>query len=470
MRRFDVLDEKTRNTILTLAKKKISKRSIAKLLKISRNSVQEVIASQSSQPPTISRPEKAEPFRDEILELYGTCGGNLVRVHEELLIQGAQISYPALTAFCRRHEIGTRPKQAAGRYSFEPGQEMQHDTSPHQAEIGGKVRKIQTASAVLCYSHMLFFQGYPRFRRFECKLFLTEALCYFQGAPGEAMVDNTHVIILRGTGEDMIPTAEMEAFAERYGMVFRAHAVGDANRSGRVERPFHYIENNFLAGRTFADWDDLNQQARDWCEAKNRTFKRHLKAVPIELYNVERVQLKPLPVWVPEPYLLHQRIVDVHAYVTVDTNRYSVPEDWVGKRVQGREGKSEIVITCGRECLTHVRHPEPEHKWITLPEHRSQRRRKKGSDPPKELAILLRRAPELESYVKALRGRIKRSLGFALRQILRMLDDYPREPLLDAIRDAEHYGLYDVDRLENMVLQRIDRDFFPLGKIGEHDD
>jgi hypothetical protein len=30
-----------------------------------------------------------------------------------------------------------------------------------------------------------------------------------------------------------------------------AHQPGDKNRSGRVERPFHYIENNFYPGRTF---------------------------------------------------------------------------------------------------------------------------------------------------------------------------------------------------------------------------
>ena len=465
-----MLDEKTRNAVLTLASKKISMRRIAKLLGISRNSVKEVIASKSSQPKTISRPQKAQPYREMILELYTSCRGNLVRVHEELQAQGAAISYQALTGFCRRNGIGTKPKQPAGRYSFGPGQEMQHDTSPHKAEIGGKVRKIQTASAVLCYSRMIFCQCYPRFRRFECKLFLTEALRYFQGAPRDVMIDNTNVVVLQGTGQDMIPTAEMEAFAERYGMVFRAHAIGDANRSGRVERPFHYIENNFLAGRTFADWDDLNTQARDWCDTKNRALKRHLKAAPIELYNVERVQLRPLPVWVPEPYLLHQRIVDVHGYVTVDTNRYSVPADWIGRQVEAREGRSEIVITNSRESVTHVRHPEPEGKWITLPEHRASRRRKKGSDPPKELARLLRRAPELENYVKTLRRRLKRSFVFALRQLLRMLDEYPRQPLLDAIRDAEHYGLYDIDRLENMVLRRIDRDFFPLDNIGDDDD
>jgi hypothetical protein len=430
-----------------------------------------VIASKSSQPPAILRPEKAESFRDEILELYTSCRGNLVRVHEELQAQqGAQLSYPALTAFCRRHGIGSKPKQPVGRYSFEPGQEMQHDTSPHKAEIGGKVRRFETASAVLCYSRMTFFQCYPRFRRFECKIFLTEALRYFQGSPQETMVDNTNVVRLRGTGEDMIPAAEMEAFAEHFGMVFRAHACGDANRSAHVERRFHEIENNFLAGRIFADWDDLNAQARAWCDRKNRAVKRELKAAPIELYNRERAQLRPLPIWIPEPYLLHQRTVDVHGYVTVDTNRYSVPTDWIGRTVQVRETYHEIVILCARESVTHARHPEPEGKWITLPEHRPQRRRKKASEPPQELAVLLRRAPELESYAKALGKRTKRSFGFALRQILRMLAEYPRKHLLDAVQDAEHYGLYDVDRLETMVLQRIDRDFFPLDNFGEHDD
>jgi hypothetical protein len=53
---------------------------------------------------------------------------------------------------------------------------MQHDTSPHELELAGKKRKAQTASAVLCYSRMLFFQCYPNFRRFDCKVFLTDAL------------------------------------------------------------------------------------------------------------------------------------------------------------------------------------------------------------------------------------------------------------------------------------------------------
>lgn len=39
--------------------------------------------------------------------------------------------------------------------------------------------------------------------------------------------------------------------------------------------------------------------------------------------------------------------------------------------------------------------------------------------------------------------------------------DYPREPLLAAVRIATHYGLDDMDRLESLVLRHIAGDFFP---------
>jgi len=122
---------------------------------------------------------------------------------------GAEMSYQALTAFCRRHGIGYAPPARAGQYEFAPGEELQHDTSPHELELGGRKRKVQTASAVLCYSRMLFFQCYPTFRRFDCKVFLTEALRYFGGATTRTMIDNTHVVVLRGSGRDMVPVPEM---------------------------------------------------------------------------------------------------------------------------------------------------------------------------------------------------------------------------------------------------------------------
>src|SRR6476661_4106688 len=247
-RKSRMLSQAQRTTIVELAAQGVSKREIARVLGISRVAVRKVLRSESTQVPELHRAEKAEPHRPQILELFARCKGNLLRVHEELVAAGAELSYPALTAFCRRHGIGQVAPEAAGRYHFNPGEEMQHDTSPHELELAGKNRKVQTASAVLCYSRMLFFQCYPTFQRFDCKVFLTEALRSFSGAAQRVMIDNTHVVVLRGTGREMIPVPEMEAFAERLGFCFVAHERGDANRSARVERPFSFIEGNFLAG------------------------------------------------------------------------------------------------------------------------------------------------------------------------------------------------------------------------------
>lgn len=452
-----------RTTILQMHQRGLSARQIARLLKSSRGAVRRVIRSQTPEPPKIEKPQLAAPHRDTILELHRRCQGNLVRVHEELHAQGVSIAYPTLTAFCRSQGIGQTPRLPVGRYHFEPSQELQHDTSPHRATIAGKIRKVQTAGAVLCHSRMRFIQCYPSFTRFECKVFLTAALRYFQGAPKTVMIDNTHVVVLCGTGAEMIPVPEMAAFAERLSFRFQAHAVGDVNRSAHVERLFHHVETNFLAGRSFQDWNDLNQQARQWCDQVNASYKRHLKAKPIDLYALERTRLRPLPAWIPEPTRIHPRTVDAEGYVHLHTNRYSVPAPWIGRQVQVRETWTHVDIDLGqRQTVRHPRILEPANKRSTLPEHRRRGPQRQPGEPSREETILSQTVPELKDYVRALKQRGRKQTTLALRQLLRMTRDYPRQPLIQAIHQAAHYGLYDLDRVETIVLRTIAADYFLL--------
>jgi len=467
-----MLSQSQRTTILQLHAQGVSKREIARVLNLSRGTVRQVLRSHSTAVPTLTRAEKAEPYRQQILELIATCKGNLVRVQEELAACGAQLSYSTLTAFCRRHGIGQAPVVAAGHYDFPPGQELQHDTSPHEVVLAGKRRKVQTASAVLCYSRLLFFQMYPTFQRFDCKVFLTEALRYFEGVPQRVMIDNTHVVVLRGSGRAMVPVAEMAAFAERFGFRFVAHERGDANRSARVERPFWFIERNFLAGRTFTGWQDLNQQARQWCDRVNTTYKKHLRAVPHELFSQERLALRPLPVWIPEVYRLHQRMVDIEGYVALHSNRYSVPLAWIGRRVEVRETKDQVEIQLdARHLVTHKRMAEAEHQRVLLAQHRPPRGQgQPRPNPHPEEQLLLKAAPEIADYVAALQQRSPKLVVLALRQLLRLVRDYPREPLLAAVHEAARYGLYDLDRVERMILRRVARDYFLLHPGGQDEE
>ncbi len=461
-----MLDQSTRTAILKLEQQGHSIRGIARAMKLSRGAVRQVLRSASEIVPRLVRAEKATPYREQILELYARCKGNLVRVHEELLAAGAQLSYQALTAFCRRQGIGQERKPPVGEYHFQPGQEMQHDTSPHRVEIGGQLHLVQTASLVLCYSRMLFFQFFPTFTRFDCKVFLSDALQYFQGSCDVCMIDNTHVVVLQGTGRDMVPVPEMAAFAERYRFRFQAHEKGDANRSAHVERGFSYIENNFLAGRSFQDWEDANRQARAWCDQVNAAFRAKLKASPRELFASEQAYLKPLPIWVPPVYRLHQRLVDMAGYVSLDNNRYSVPDQFLGLAVEVRETKDRLEIYRGpRLIASHRRVLEPTGRRYRSPEHhrpRGQGLKLKSSDGCPEEKRLRQQVPEIIPYLEALKKHYSGRATLPLRRLLRLAEDYPRVPLLKAIQSAAQYGLFDLERVETIILRKLAREYFQI--------
>jgi hypothetical protein len=464
-----MLDEHTRATILKLHEAGHGMRAIARALKVSRGTVCKVIVSGSCKVLPLSRAEKAEAHHDAIIEQFTRCKGNLMRVHEELEAQGAELSYQALTAYCRRHGIGQEPKQPAGQYDHKPGKEMQHDTSPHPAHIAGREQKVQIAGLALAYSRLAYIQLYPRFTRFECKVFLDDAIDYVGGVCEICMIDNTSVIVLHGTGADMVPVPEMAAFAEQRGFAFVAHEKGDANRSAVVEGLFNFVQNNFLAGREFADFADANRQAVAWCDKINAKFSRKLHGSRRELFAEERSHLGPLPIWRPQIYRLFDRIVDLEGYLNVHAFRYEVPAKLIGRRIEVRETKSELLFFDGpRLIATHERRHDGRNR-IRLPEsereHRKRRRRDRTVAEERQLCAEL---PDFQQYVVELRKRAPRGRSIArLRRVRRMLRDYPRAPLLEALRDAAHYGLYDLDRVERMVLKNIQGDIFPRFGFGD---
>jgi len=42
------------------------------------------------------------------------------------------------------------------------------------------------------------------------------------------------------------------------------------------------------------------------------------------------------------------------------------------------------------------------------------------------------------------------------------VNDYPRAPLLEVLQAATQYGLFDLDRVESMVLRKLAREYFQI--------
>lgn len=383
-------------------------------------------------------------------------------VRDEL---GITIPYSTLTHLLRKEQLRTPAPKRSGRYQYEPGTEMQHDTSPHRLAIGGKTQTAQCAALILPFSRYAFIQYYPAFTRFEAKVFLTAAFTFLGGTCPRCTIDNTSVLVAAGSGPDATIAPQMQALGEHFGLRFVPHAVGHADRKAHVERLFSFVEGNFLAARSFTDWPDLNAQARHWCDAvANHKVKRELGTSPRAAFDEERPHLRPLPAYLPPVYDLSHRVVDTQGYVHLDTNRYSVPERLLGKQVDVLKYPERVVIHFqGKPVADHPRWIGQRYKRSTRPGHHAPLGgRPPRSGPSQEEQQLTGEQPILDQYVAELKKRAPGRGVAKLKRLLTLKRTYPPAPFLAAIEQAAHYGLYDLNRLEALILKQVSGTYFDL--------
>jgi transcriptional regulator with XRE-family HTH domain len=450
-----------RNGVRLLRAQGQSLREISRLLKLSRNAVRRILRGKEREQTPLPPCDGATLAKLE--EAFKRARGNGVRVQELLASEsGLNVPYSTLTRWIREAQLRDPPKRS-GEYHQGPGEEMQKDTSPHRVLLSGKAVTAQCAGLTLAYSRRLFFQYYPRFTRFEAKQFLLEAVCFNDGSCPVCIVDNTSVVVVAGSGSEAVIAPEMVAFARSLGFEFRAHRINQPTRKGRIERPFAWIERNFLAGRTFADFEDLNRQALAWCrEIANQKPKRILGTSPEAAYLMEKPHLTALPRVLPPVYEVLERVVDLYGYVSVDTNRYSTHERHVGRPVSVYKHPGEIVIYHrGSEICRHRRLVGQRDARSTLPGHHpTPTRADRG--PALEEQLLRGDHPSLERYAAALKQRAYGRGVRALRRLLELKRTYPSGPFLAAIEEALRFGLFDLQRLETLILKQVAGDFFNL--------
>ena len=461
-----MISVQNKETILALYKAQTGIRQISRLLNISRNTVRRVIKGEHSN--KIDRATRYEHLLPLVREHFHFCKANVIRIREFLNeTYGHDIPYSTLTRLVREMELKEgKKKRRAGEYHFDPGKETQHDTSPHRLKIGNKKLTAQCASLTMGYCKRVFIQYYPRFTRFEAKVFLTEAFIYMAGTCERCIIDNTSVIVAQGSGPDATIAPEMELFGRIFGTKFIPHALGDADRKAKVERNFRYVENNFLAGRTFADWQDLNAQARAWCDhTANTKSKRSLGQMsPDAVYIMEKPHLKALPLHIPPVYQTLQRVVDMSGFVTVDTNRYSVPERLCKQHVEVLKSFAHISIYHkNRKVAVHNRLIDKKDAKVTAPGHHVPFYKYKNKKSIlKEQSILMGRSKTLDRYVAGIKKSCYGSGRRKLQKLLQLHRTYPADAFEKAVVSALHYGLYDLTRLENMILSFVAGDFFNL--------
>lgn len=354
-----MIDAEKRQAILTLHTEGVSNREISLKLRLSRNTVREILKGQGGKRVTLAGSEAAITIDPQRLShLYADCDGWVQRVHEILITEGVKVGYSTLTRLIRKQGLGTPAERRHPQVETVAGAEMQHDTSVYRIAVGSSPAMTVVASLLYYrYSKARYLRFYPSFTRFQMKCFFSEALRYYRFTAPICVIDNTNLAVHHGTGKNAVFNREMEEFARSFGFRWLAHEKGHSNRKAGEERSFWTVETNFFPGRKFASLEDLNEQARHWAlEIMAKRPQTELRIIPAEWFLREKPYLKKIPPYVAEPYLEHRRGIDQYGYAPFEANSYWVPGSGRGQ-VMILQYSEHIRIYRDREMLVEYKLP-----------------------------------------------------------------------------------------------------------------
>jgi hypothetical protein len=143
-------------------------------------------------------------------------------------------------------------------------------------------------------------------------------------------------VVLERSGGQIHWNGRFLDFAAYYGFLPRVCRPYRPQTKGKIEATVRYVKQNFWPGIAFTDLQDLNRQARQWCEEVNGRVHGTTGQTPRS--RLEREGLTPLggqpdydtstAVW---------REVRKDCLISYRASFYSVPNALAGKRVLVRE-------------------------------------------------------------------------------------------------------------------------------------
>ncbi len=421
-------------------------RAIAAELGVSRNTVRSALRQTSA--PRYTRPPrpnpKLEPFREQIRQMLVEKGFIGSRILRELRPLGYEGSASAL--YAHLHELKTALRsRVIERFETPPGQQGQFDWSPYSITLGELTVKLTMFCLTLAFSRRKFY--WPSLDATQASIFeaLEAAFRYFGGVPKEVLVDNARALVLDADPEQTVWNPHFLELCGHYRVQPRACAPGRPQTKGKVERPFYYLEQQFIKGNTWADWDALTQALATF-SADDLDQRPHgtTGEPPLERFARERDALTPLPL---SPFIgTHEllRKVSWDCLVPYGGCRYSVPWSYAGKQVWLRVSQGRQLIVRAQDGQEITRHllSSQKNRTILVAEHYAGLRRTAPKTRTRLEQDFLQRFPQADWFVQALFIQHKNNGLAHLRGILTLADLYPPEALSWAFDQAQQYNTY----------------------------
>jgi transposase len=414
--------------------------TIARQLRVHHATVRRVLchagAAQATAPLRSSRVDPYRGFIVQTLERFPTLTA------ARLFVMVCERGYHGSASHFRYLVAGMRPRPAGEAYlrlRTLPGEQMQMDWAHFgHLQIGRARRPLMAFVMVLSYSRRIFLRFFLDARIDSFLRGHVEAFAAFGGCTRVVLYDNLRSAVLERVGDAIRFNPELLALARHWRFEPRPVAVARGNQKGRVERSIQYVRHAFFAAREFVDLDDLNAQARAWCEAQasDRPWPEDRRQSVREAFERERALLLAGP---EREFALGTRVavqVGKTPYVRFDLNDYSVPHTHVRRTLWVLADERRVrVFDAQHELADHPRswdsgvQVEDARHIEALVQHKAAARAHRACDRLAHAvpagAELLQRAAE--------RGH---NLGTITAALMRLLEHYGATALQAAIGEA----------------------------------
>ena len=346
---------------------------IARVLKISKNTVKDVLASDG--PPKYQRPlkgsivDEVEPRISELLQAYPTMPATVIA--ERI---GWSRSIRVLSARVAELRPVYLPPDPASRTAYAAGEIAQCDLwfPPIELPVGfGQTRKpvlLPVLTMICAYSRWLLAMLIPS-RRAEDLFAGWWQLIATLGAVPRALVWDGEGAIGRWRAGRAELTAECQAFRGVLAAKVIICRPADPEAKGLIERSHDYLERSFLPGRTFASPADFNAQLANWLAIVNTRTRRALGCAPTDRIGADRAAMLALPPVAPAVGWCSSLRLPRDYYVRLDSNDYSVHPASIGRRVLVRADLERVQAFSDGQLVADHERIWAVHQTISDPDH-----------------------------------------------------------------------------------------------------
>jgi transposase len=382
------------------------------------------------------------PFVVETLKTYPTL--TATRLHAMIRARGYAGGATQLRRAIVAH--GLRPRPARQAYTSRvhlPGEEAQVDWAYlDPIRVGRVQRRVYALLVVLTYSGDYWVGFYHDMTASTLLAAHVEAFTALGGVPRRVLYDNMKTAVLEREGDEVRYHPSLLALADHYGFEPLACRPYRPNEKGSVERRVRDLRSSFLAATSFGTLPEFRTAFDTWRSTVlgPRIADPATRQTVAERAAHERTLLRPLPQNVFGEWPVKPVVIGKQPWVTVDTNRYSVPHTLVGRTLSLLVTHDRVCLLDGTLLVAHHVRTWDKHTQVDDPEHvAALRTEKKRANEQDGRQRLVQSCPHAEELLARLVQYGERT-GSHTRKLNELVERYGPDKVDNAIQLAMERG------------------------------